>query len=93
MAEGITFADSEEAEDEGLTEDGEGVEDEMDTDEEMDEDLEEDEIEEGEPEEDEDATPVTVQCPKCDTHNVVTTSQRPYEFRCEKCNALLRLSR
>ena len=96
MAEGIAFADSEETEEEGRIEDegiGEEAEDEMDMDEEMDEGLEEDETEEGEPEEDEDATPVTVQCPKCDTHNVVTTSQRPYEFRCEKCNALLRLSR
>ena len=94
MAEGLTFADSEEAEKEPPTEDAEGEEeDEMDTEEDLEDDLEEDEIEEGEPEEDEDATPVTVQCPKCDTHNVVTTSQRPYEFRCEKCNALLRLSR
>ncbi|MCK4969401.1 MAG: hypothetical protein KAS77_02700, partial [Thermoplasmata archaeon] len=96
MAEGMVFADSEEPEEERPAEDGEvgeEAEDEMDMDEEMDEGLEEDETEEGEPEEDEDATPVTVQCPKCDTHNVVTTSQRPYEFRCEKCNALLRLSR
>ncbi len=45
--------------------------------------------EEGEP--DEDVAPVVVQCPQCDTYNNVTTSQRPYEFRCEKCTALLRL--
>jgi len=104
MAEGIAFADSEGTQEELPSEDAEGEGDEeedgMDKDEDLegdeedkDEDLEEDESEEGEPEEDEDAPPVTVQCPKCDTHNVVTTSQRPYEFRCEKCNALLRLSR
>jgi uncharacterized membrane protein len=40
---------------------------------------------------DEDVAPVVVQCPQCDTYNNVTTGQRPYEFRCEKCNALLRL--
>ncbi|UCC93305.1 MAG: tandem-95 repeat protein [Thermoplasmata archaeon] len=58
---------------------------------EPDEDMapEEEGDEEGEP--DEDVTPVVVQCPSCDTYNNVTTSQRPYEFRCEKCNALLRL--
>jgi hypothetical protein len=38
-----------------------------------------------------DAPPVTVQCPRCQTDNEVTTAQRPYEFRCEVCGSLLRL--
>jgi len=37
--------------------------------------------------------PVTVQCPRCSTINKVTTAQRPYEFRCKQCSALLRLSK
>lgn len=37
--------------------------------------------------------PVTVQCPRCSTINKVTTVQRPHEFRCKQCSALLRLSK
>jgi hypothetical protein len=88
MAEGMALADEEEPE-------GEGAEEEMEE-EEADGDMaegDEEATEEDEPEEDEAAEPVTVQCPKCETLNVVTTSQRPVEFRCEKCNRLLRLSR
>ena len=40
-----------------------------------------------------DVPPVTVQCPRCSTINRVTTAQRPYEFRCKQCSALLRLSK
>ena len=36
---------------------------------------------------------VTVQCPRCKTINKVTTTERPYEFRCKQCDALLRLSK
>ncbi len=89
MAEGMALVDEEEPE-------GEGAEEEEMDEEEADGDMaegDEEATEEGEPEEDEDAEPVTVQCPKCETLNVVTTSQRPVEFRCEKCNRLLRLSR
>jgi hypothetical protein len=88
MAEGMALADAEEKEKEPEPE----PEEEADGDEdEPDEDMApmEEGDEEGEPEED--VAPVVVQCPQCDTYNNVTTSQRPYEFRCEKCNALLRL--
>jgi len=37
--------------------------------------------------------PVYVECPRCVTINKVTTTERPYEFRCSKCGALLRLSK
>jgi hypothetical protein len=92
VAEGLSIADmetDEEGEDE-VDEDEEGAEEyaEEDPGEEGAE-----ESEEGEEDEDSDIEPVTVQCPKCDTLNKVTTAQRPYEFRCEECNALLRLSR
>jgi uncharacterized membrane protein len=49
---------------------------------------------EAEPEEEAAAGPaVTVQCPRCKTINKVTTTERPYEFRCKQCDALLRLSK
>jgi len=96
MSEGLalagTTAEDEEDEEEPATEpeeEADGDEDEPDEDmaptEEGDEEGEEGEVEE-------DVAPVVVQCPQCDTYNNVTTSQRPYEFRCEKCNALLRLN-
>jgi uncharacterized membrane protein len=92
MAEGLTMADMEKAEEEGAEGilDDEEAEDEGGDEEGDEEGTEEDVVEEGDEEE---VPPVTVQCPKCDTLNKVTTAQRPYEFRCEKCNALLRLSR
>jgi hypothetical protein len=34
-----------------------------------------------------------VQCPSCNRYNEVSTSRRPYEFRCNNCRALLRLSK
>jgi len=37
--------------------------------------------------------PVYVECPRCVTINEVTTAERPHEFRCRKCSALLRLSK
>jgi uncharacterized membrane protein len=88
LAEGMAMAgtmDEEEEPEPEPEEEADGDEDEPD------EDMapEEEGDEEGEP--DEDVAPVVVQCPSCDTYNNVTTSQRPYEFRCEKCNALLRL--
>jgi uncharacterized repeat protein (TIGR01451 family) len=92
MAEGLTIADMDKDEEEPEPMDEEDME--GDSEEGSEEEGAEDE---DEPEDDEDGdsdvAPVTVQCPKCDTLNSVTTAQRPYEFRCEKCNALLRLSR
>jgi phage FluMu protein Com len=90
MAEGMALASEEGADEEEAAEEEFGDE-EAGGDEE--EEAVEDEAGEDAPEEDEDVEPVTVQCPKCETLNVVTTSQRPVEFRCEKCNRLLRLSR
>jgi hypothetical protein len=88
MAEGMALADAEEREKEPEPEPEEEADgDEDEPDEEM-APMEEGD-EEGEP--DEDVAPVVVQCPKCDTYNNVTTSQRPYEFRCEDCGSLLRL--
>jgi uncharacterized membrane protein len=90
MAEGMMMAEPEDKEEEEQPEpeeEADGDEDEPDE-----EDIPEEEgAEEGEPEDDMDVAPVVVQCPQCDTYNNVTTGQRPYEFRCEKCNALLRL--
>ena len=86
MAEGMSLAATE-----GEKEEAPEPEEEADGDEgEPDEEGEmEEETPGGEPEEE--VVPVVVQCPQCSTYNNVTTSQRPYEFRCEKCNALLRL--
>ena len=86
MSEGMALATVEKEEPEPEPEE-EADGDEGEPDEEM--APEEEGEEEGEP--DEDVAPVVVQCPQCDTYNNVTTSQRPYEFRCETCNALLRL--
>jgi uncharacterized membrane protein len=89
MAEGMVLAgavDEEEEEPEPeQEEEADGDEDEPD------EEFPREEEGDEEVEPDEDVAPVVVQCPSCDTYNNVTTSQRPYEFRCEKCNALLRL--
>jgi uncharacterized membrane protein len=92
MAEGMALAAEAEEEKEKEKEEEPEPEEEADGDEdEYDEDL----VPMGEGDEggemEEDVAPVVVQCPQCDTYNNVTTSQRPYEFRCEKCNALLRL--
>jgi hypothetical protein len=89
MAEGLALAASETKEEEEPApepeEEADGDEDGSDEDTGPADEVEE----EGEPEEE--VAPVVVQCPQCDTYNNVTTGQRPYEFRCEKCNALLRL--
>ena len=92
MSEGMALAAVEDEKEEPEPEPLPEPEEEADGDEgEPDEEMapEEEGEEEGEP--DEDLVPVVVQCPQCDTYNNVTTSQRPYEFRCETCNALLRL--
>jgi hypothetical protein len=34
-----------------------------------------------------------VECPKCNVYNEVTAPGRPFEFRCNSCGALLRLSK
>lgn len=86
MAEGMSLASTAEEKEEPPEpeEEADGDEGEPEEEGEM-----EEEPPEGAP--DEEVVPVVVQCPQCSTYNNVTTSQRPYEFRCEKCNALLRL--
>ncbi len=37
------------------------------------------------------AEPLEVKCPKCLTLKLVTTTKRPYRFRCQVCNALITL--
>ncbi len=90
MAEGMALA-SAEAEEKSEEEEPEPEEEADGDEDEPDEDMVPMEEGDEEGEVDEDVPTVVVQCPQCDTYNNVTTSQRPYEFRCEKCNALLRL--
>jgi uncharacterized membrane protein len=92
LAEGMTLSGIADEEDEDESEPEPEPEEEADGDEdEPDDEMAPEEEGDEEGEYDEEVAPVVVQCPTCKTYNNVTTSQRPYEFRCEKCNALLRL--